>query len=83
MVQSTCVLTLTAMALSVMESVLKRRYPHHKMNFEALIRELNPKILGFATFFRHVLSSKARSTIDKEIYEALQIFRGKNSKYKQ
>jgi len=60
-------LTLTVMALSGLESFLKRRYPHHKVNAEALIRELNSKILGFATFFRHVLSSKDRSTIDKEI----------------
>lgn len=36
-----------------------------------LIKQLNPKILGWAYFFRHSAASKTFSYVDKEIYEAL------------
>lgn len=38
---------------------------------EDLIHKLNPKILGWAHFFRHISASRAFSYVDKEIYEAL------------
>lgn len=38
---------------------------------EDLIKQLNPKILGWAYFFRHSAASKTFSSVDKEIYEAL------------
>ena len=38
---------------------------------EDLIRVLNPKILGWAHFFRHSAASRTFSYVDREIYEAL------------
>lgn len=38
---------------------------------EVLIRKLNPKILGWAHFFRHSAASRTFSYVDREIYEAL------------
>ena len=39
---------------------------------EDLIRQLNPKIMGWANFFRHSSSSKTFSKVDKEIFIACQ-----------
>lgn len=39
---------------------------------EDLIRQLNPKIIGWANFFRHSASKRTFSYIDTEIYMALQ-----------
>lgn len=38
---------------------------------EDLIKQLNPKILGWAHFFRYSAASRTFSYVDKEIYEAL------------
>lgn len=43
----------------------------HMMKTEDLIRQLNPKIIGWANFYRRCAASRIFSTIDKEIYEAL------------
>ena len=39
---------------------------------EELIAKLNPKILGWAQFFRHVSTSRTFAKVDKEIFDALQ-----------
>ena len=41
---------------------------------EDLIKWLNPKIIGWANFFRFVGASRTFSYVDKEIYEALQLW---------
>lgn len=41
------------------------------VSVEDLIRQLNLKIIGWATFYRHSSASRTFSTIDKAIYEAL------------
>lgn len=38
---------------------------------EVLMRKLNPKIMGWANFFRYSSASRTFSYIDREIYEAL------------
>lgn len=43
----------------------------HSMRTEELIAQLNPKIRGWANFYRHSAASRTFSAIDKLIYEAL------------
>jgi len=38
---------------------------------EALVKTLNPKIQGWGLYYRHVVSKRTFSKIDKEIYQAL------------
>lgn len=41
---------------------------------ENLIWQLNPKIQGWANFYRHAVAKKVFSTVDREIYKALVLW---------
>ncbi len=37
----------------------------------SLIRQLNPKLLGWANYYRHVVSSRAFARVDAEVFQAI------------
>ncbi len=54
--------------LNTIRKIIKR---NKTATTEVLIRQLNPKIRGWANYYRHVVSSKAFSRVDNHIFQAL------------
>lgn len=57
---------------SFLRHIRKEIKEHGTVETAALIRILNPKITGWANYYRHVVSAKIFHSVDHEIYKALR-----------